>query len=42
MALLVCHCDAFGATFHRLKKGIKVILILCLQGFHVVPEIAAS
>jgi hypothetical protein len=41
MALLLCHCDAFGATFSGLQNGLKLNLVLCLQGFHGVPGIAA-
>jgi hypothetical protein len=41
MALLLCHCDAFGATFGGLENGVKLNPVLCLQGFHVVTEMTA-
>jgi hypothetical protein len=41
MALLLCHCGAFGATFHRLKNRVKINLLLCLQGFHAIPRMTA-
>jgi hypothetical protein len=42
MALQQCHSDAFGAVFSRLQNGVKVNPVLCLQGFHDIPGIAAS
>jgi hypothetical protein len=41
MALPLCHCGAFGATFRGLKNGLKVNLAVCLKGFHAIHGIAA-
>jgi hypothetical protein len=41
MALLLCHCDAFGAVFYRFKNQLKLNPFLCLQGFHAVSEMTA-
>jgi hypothetical protein len=41
MALPLCHCGAFGATFRGLQNGLKLNLVICLQCFHAVFEIAA-
>jgi hypothetical protein len=41
MALLLCHYGAFGATFRGLKNGVKLNLVLCLQGVRAVFGIAA-
>jgi hypothetical protein len=41
MALLLCHCDAFGTIFHRFQKPVKVNLVLCFQGLPIVSEMTA-
>jgi hypothetical protein len=41
MALPPRHYGTFGATFSRLKNDVKLNIILCLQGFHVVSEMTA-